>query len=349
MSKFVSESSINPASYKDITSQIISRIEQDFSSLLHTYNDLFSEESTSQTHYDLQSLNQSLYQLKQVLEPLIIEPLQPESLDEDQQTLIHLHEQLNVMIQGLLRLNDNMKLIKNITSKLAQDAKDHEKVIIEDVMMIDESKWTVKVRSPSNITGNFRNIRIVYIRTNQEVCRISLIEPSSEVKVFADVPLIPGDYLQAIIGEKTVSNYFSIPNIKILKVIAKEKDRFEFFLKNFTKDYIEGAVVEYNGVAVCENINLEPFQTESFVSNADIEECDYFAVRHRGKIVSQPVVHPNQAMDFPDDVRVSEFNDRVVALEQEVWSYGDQRDELTLKYLILTKKAKRYEDIAYLG
>ncbi|OMJ85678.1 hypothetical protein SteCoe_12951 [Stentor coeruleus] len=253
------------------------------------------------------------------------------------------------MIQELFRLNDNMKFIQNITSELVQDAKDNEKVVIEDVMMIDETRWTIKIRSSSKASGNFRNIKIVDLSTNQEVCRIALIEPSSEVKVFTVIPLTPGNILQGFIGEKPVSGYFTIPIIKILKVIVHEKDKFEFVLKNFSKDYVQGAVVEYAGVPVCENINIEPFTTDSFVTNADIMEHSYFAVGFQRRIVSQPIIHPDQAMELPYDSEVCELNEWQAALQNEAWGYGDKRDELTLKYLILTKNPMRYEDIANLG
>lgn len=337
--------SIKPVSHYEITSQIISRIQQDFESLVHNYNDLMFEQSSEKALSDIQSLNDILLNLKSELEPITNQALQLEYLNKNQEKIFKLNNELGTMMHELLRLRDSMSIMREKTGDLAKDPNENEKLSIVDVMMKINGTWTVKVKSPEDTGGNFRKVRIIEANTKEEICEIGMIEPGNEVKVNSKIPLAFKMCLQAVSDNRIISDIYVVLRIKILKVKIICNEMIEISLKNTTDEVIQGATIEYGQHVLFDQVNLDPNQIESFTTKSELDRYHYFVVNYQGENASHPVVHPLYYLDMPIEVTEKDLNNKQRALLREAKDYKDNIEVAILKYRILTRNAESYQNL----
>ncbi|OMJ94909.1 hypothetical protein SteCoe_1766 [Stentor coeruleus] len=112
-----------------------------------------------------------------------------------------------------------------------------------------------------------------------------------------------------------------------------------------TNEIIQGASIVYGQLEIFNQVDLGPYQVESFTINIELEGFDYFVVNYIGENASHPVLHPFYYTAMPLEITEKDLNDKQRALLREALSYGDEREAALLKFLILTRNANSYQDL----
>lgn len=205
----------------------ISSISSELYTFISSFERLRKGSSSSLAKDDIFLFKEQIQSVKEKLSNLPNKNLEKQS-DKKNHLVLIMEEtkKLSESMNNLVQLSEN---VKESLSQVNKDASSNMQIEIIETKIKDEV-WCIKVRSNEKCTENFRNVDIIEIESERNVCSFLLIEPKVIMKkTLEDHQLLCLNHLVAKIGNKVVSNPVIIPQIKITNFyIADDVYKIDF-------------------------------------------------------------------------------------------------------------------------